>query len=416
MMKQLILHLVLAAALWTGAASRTAAQTNVRIETGAGYATDVYYSFTEGELARVPRANWDLAFEIAVPSAVRINSGAGTAAWLYSTDPAADWERLDTTGRLTPATALYNDPTTWQTGALNRPATNDPNDLGWGVYNLATHVIGGNRLFVIKSVGGTFYKLWIRERANRRYQIRMARLDGTQTRDLTLDTGAYPDRLFAYLNLETGDILDREPDRRRWHLLFTQYTDLVAAGPGPRIPYGVTGVLTHPSLLTAQKDSIDVATFRDTTNLPWNPDINEIGYDWKRFDMASNRFTVIANRAYFVQNAPNSVWKVVFTAFGGSADGVYEFTQQQLGNVGRSPVLNGPDVQLWPNPASAGGRVFVDRPAASVVWHDLTGRQLHRSTPVDKRIDVPQLPAGCYSLTIELPTGERTALRLLVQP
>jgi hypothetical protein len=415
MMKQSILYLWIAVAVLASSRPATA-QTPVRIETGAGYATDVYYAFTEGEVARVPRTNWDLAFEIAVPSAVRINSGAGTAAWLYSANPAQDWETVDTTGKLTDAQALYNDPTLWQVGALNRPATDEPNDLGWGVYNLVTHVIGGNRLFVVKSVAGTYYKLWIRERANRRYQIRVARLDGSQPRELTVNTADYAEKLFAYLNLETGEVLDREPDRRRWQLLFTQYTDLVAAGPGQRLPYGVSGVLTHPNLITAQKDSIDVATFRDTTNLPWNPDINEIGYDWKRFDMASNQFTVIPNRAYFVQNAPNSVWKIVFTAFGGSATGVYEFTQQQLGNVSRSKRFDAPAVQVWPNPATAGQGVRFSQPVASVVWHDAQGRELHRSTSSGLGTAVPQLPAGLYLLNLELPDGGRESVRLLVQP
>lgn len=371
-------------------------QTPVTVLTGAGYADDVYYSFTDGEARRVPRNNWDLAFEVSVTSAVRANTAAGTGVWLHGADTGA-WESLDTAGRLTSETALYNDPALWEAGALNQPATDEFGDLGWGAYNVQTHVITGNRLFVVRSVGGAYYKLWIRERASGSYQIRYAKLDGSNLRDLTLQTSAYSSKLFAYLNLDSGEFLDREPERGGWQLLFTQYTDLIQAGPGPRAPYGVTGVLTHPGIVTAQKDSIDVATFRDTTDLPWNPDINEIGYDWKTYDMGGSRFVLAENRAYFSRLALDNVWKIVFTGFGGSSDGKYEFTQQQIGGVSRGAKTGAVKaVAVWPNPATSGGELRVSQPVERADWFDLQGRLVHTNAPAGDRLDVPELPAGLY--------------------
>src|SRR5690606_8634888 len=110
------------------------------VGTGEGYANQVWYSMENGEVASAPKDNWDLAFEIPGFSAsIRFNEQKGMA--LFAAPYAvSEWSALDTTGMAANWQGLHNDPTSWQRGAFNLYPTSET-DLGWGIYNMVTHII-----------------------------------------------------------------------------------------------------------------------------------------------------------------------------------------------------------------------------------------------------------------------------------
>ena len=98
----------------------SAQNTNDSVAMGPGYANEVYYSFTTGSVAEVPRSGWDIAFHTELWSAtILINEGVGVQLWNYPKGDTNAWAIIDTTG-LTTWKAYYNNHATWDDGAFTR--------------------------------------------------------------------------------------------------------------------------------------------------------------------------------------------------------------------------------------------------------------------------------------------------------
>ncbi len=70
------------------------------------------------------------------------------------------------------------------------------------------------------------------------------------------------------------------------------------------------------------------------------------------YNFANNIWTIEDSLVYFVKDRSAAIWKVIFTGFGGAANGNYEFTKEFLGTVGVTENTINPLVSLYPNPAS----------------------------------------------------------------
>src|ERR1043165_9800870 len=132
------------------------------VSVGATYANQVWYSLQNDDQGTAPKNNWDLAFDASgFGSTILINSITGTTLWNYPKADTAGWTTVDTTGVST-RQARYDSDKSWADGAMGRYA--DPanaNDLDWGVYNLTTHVVTGDSLYIIKLSDGSYRKLCI---------------------------------------------------------------------------------------------------------------------------------------------------------------------------------------------------------------------------------------------------------------
>ena len=132
-MKKTLLSLLLGTSI-LGAQAQTTDET---VSVGAGYANDVYYSLENGEVASIPRNNWDVGFSVAkYGSTIITNGGTGAALYQYPNGSAASWETMDTTGLHT-WDILYNSQSSWSEGAFSR------NESSWGEYSTITHFITG---------------------------------------------------------------------------------------------------------------------------------------------------------------------------------------------------------------------------------------------------------------------------------
>ena len=117
---------------------------------GPGYANEIYYQFSTGNTASATRDTWDISFRTKImSSSILINDGSGAILWTYPYADTSGWATVDTFG-LSSWPPMYNDPTDWENGAFSRHTTEHP-DYGWGIYNMATHVIVGDSLFIIQN-------------------------------------------------------------------------------------------------------------------------------------------------------------------------------------------------------------------------------------------------------------------------
>ena len=286
----------------------------------AGYANDVYYSFTTGVVATTPRASWDIAFSVSTrSSSILINESAGVELKVYPNTTTWPAGAVDITNYAN-WTSLRNSNTDWEEGAFNANATGHPN-YGWGIYDMNTHNIDGAAVYIIKLRNGSFKKIMIEKKYSslQKYSFRYANVDGTgevAVSDLILSNSKAN---YVYYDLSTNTRLDREPDASTWDLLFTKWEDI-----NNNQPYIVTGVLQNIGV-----KAIDITTSTPATvtytNDQFVSDINTIGYDWKLFNNSTYTYDVATNRVFIVKDNNNKVFKQIFTGFAMST-GTITFT------------------------------------------------------------------------------------------
>lgn len=318
------------------------AQTTVeRLTMGLGYANDIYYSLSNGEVSSVAKDNWHLSFTTeAFDVTIRTNTAIGMNLYVGSSD-VNDWAIFDTTGMNW--TPWRNSDKYWESGAFNAGATGHP-DYGWGDYNMTTHNVVGTKIFVIEFPDGTFKKIIIEGmRVGGFVDIKIADLDGMNEVTRTIMKTDYPNQNFFYYNAKTDAVFSREPDRNTWDLIFTQYETELA----PNVFYKVTGALKNMGTKASAAHGVDTNTVDWNMHLPKDTVMNVIGYDWKSFQ---GSWTLADSSAYFVQSHTGDLYKIVFKSWGGSGSGDMTFSKTLISTIG---IAENPleDLKVYPNPA-----------------------------------------------------------------
>lgn len=383
------------------------------VSIGAGYANQVWYSLENGTAGSAPKSEWDLAFEAnGFSTAIRLNGVIGNALWQYPNGDTADWENIDTSG-INTWPQLYDSDTSWALGAFNVNA--DPQnsfDLGWGIYNLNTHHVTGDSIYIFKTASGDFKKLWIVSLANGVYTFRLADLDGNNALERTLNKGDFPDKGFAYYSITNDVTLDREPIAQNWDLLFTQYAALIPGFGG----YPSTGILQNAGVSAAKVYPVnDPETYTDHGSATFETRINTIGYGWKSFDFTTNDWLIADSTVYFVKVHNGDIWKLVMQDFGGSANGDYVFSKELVDQgTGVGSLAEGASFFLYPTPATAQVTVVYDaqKAGARLDVYTMNGVLVKTSTLngdgfAGYTLDISDLEAGIYLVTLR---GQNTTV------
>jgi len=300
---------------------------------------------------------------------------------------------------------IYNSSESWENGAFVRLASGHP-DYGWGIYNMGTHNVAGNRIFILKDRNEVYHQVVIENMsAAGVYTIKTADIGGgnTVTLDINKKDAAFAGKNFVHLDLAAQKVLNNEPLRKDWDLLFTKYIDLVPTRNGDLLPYLVSGVKINKGYQVAERSDLPTAS-NDTNNLDWNTDITEIGSDWKSFDFATYSYLVTDSLAYFVKGDGGAVWKINFTNYIGGATGGYYFNVEQLRTSASDNRVQDLVTRVYPNPSN--GRFTVENKendTVEVSLITLTGKVLesYNLTPNSAlTIDATSVVSGMYVLSI----------------
>lgn len=324
------------------------------VSTGASYANQIWYQLETGAETAAAKTDWDIAFKTEAMS-VAIFTNAGTQLWKYPTGDTAAWATVDTAG-ISAWEEGVNAETDWEVGALNAVAGADQFDYGWGTYDMVTHNITGHVIFIIKLVNGDYKKLWIRQLVSTTgtYTFTYANLDGTDQEEVTFLKSDYAGKDFGYYSLSGNQAADLEPASEDWDLYFTQYTAMVEMGPDVIVPYGVTGVLASEGVELIQVDEVDQETYVDYESETFSTEKNIIGYDWKTYDMESGSYLIADSTVFFAKDKAGSIWKLVFTGFGGSATGDFILNKEKLAGTSITAGHAIASFAMYPNPATNG--------------------------------------------------------------
>ena len=387
---------------------------NTEISLNQGYENQSFYSMANGEIVNTQNNNWDIAFSTdAFSSTIRINDGKGVELYTYPLGDTSAWNTIDNNSINILVNPMYNSDTSWELGAFDVNTTNGM-DYGWGVYNLATHHIIGDSLFMIKTVDGNWKKLWLEKKVSGEYLFKYANLDGSNMINQNVQASNYNDKRFIYYSLESDLIIDREPVLSDWDITFTKYIT-----PVQGMPYSVTGVLSNSGVEIAKVDNIpSPLTYTNYGAHNFTQEINSIGYDWKTF---SGTYVIDSDRLYFIRDYQQNIWRLVFTNFDGMSTGNIEFNTELLSATNTNNYQYNNSLELYPNPASTDKNIILIYDIKSndgvINIYDITGKKLYstnlRSGFNTHTINNHMLKKGIYIISLFV-NGKKINKRLII--
>lgn len=312
------------------------------------YSNETWYQLADGTETTAPKNEWDIAFSTdGFSSTIHFNHSNGAKIWSYQNGTNTDWSTIDTTG-ITNWNQVYNSPTSWEIGAFDQNVNvSSQFDYGWGVYNMSTHFVTGDSLYIVQLASGDYKKLDIINLANGSFNFRFSNLDNSNEETKVFTKADYSTKLFGYYSIENDVFINREPALDSWDLVFKQYIDFVPT------PYLVTGIICSPNWTVAKESGIaNPSTFVDYSSSTFNEEINTIGYDWKSFNMSTYEYDIVDDVVYFLQNTSGDVWKIIPTGFGGSTTGKFYFSKEKLATAGIENQDKSAFLSIYPNPVS----------------------------------------------------------------
>lgn len=233
------------------------------------------------------------------------------SAQVFDTSGISTWKRL------------VNSYDTWEKGAFDAYRdTSDPYDFGWGFYDITSHDIVGDSIYIIKTVKGNFKAISIDQLSSGFFSITYSNLDGSGKKSVIFDRSDFKGKNFFQYSLDEEKTKDLEPQTADWDIVFRKY--IVKFGPG--FYYPVTGVLLNRGVEVSQVEfqKGQSAQLSDTINFPFQRNISAIGYDWKKADQ--NGIEVYDTISYFVKDQNGNINELRFKAYGGITDGEIVFS------------------------------------------------------------------------------------------
>ncbi len=329
---------------------------------GEGYGKQSFLNLKTGEEFQLNNDAWDIAFSNVgqTDAGIFINESSSNSvpALALFLAPTTDWnEPITDVSVFVDSLILYNQEANWTQGAFNHVATGGGLDLGWGAYNVQTHVIEGNKVFVIKGRDGSFKKIFIENLQGGTYNFKYANLDGSdeQTKSVAkgTDKGAT-----IFFSLKSGEVV---PTPKDYDLMFWRYYT-VLDDDGDPLDYIVTGILTAPGVESVKvvgvdPENIDENDYKDEyTSFPKN-----IGHDWKDINLSTFSWVIRDDQVNFVKTKDNDIYKIVFIDFEGSSTGSAFFVSTFLKNTTSSKDVEAPiSVSVFPNPAHSSITIEAD--------------------------------------------------------
>tara|TARA_B100000963_G_scaffold113286_2_gene98634 strand:+ start:19792 stop:21027 length:1236 start_codon:yes stop_codon:yes gene_type:complete len=392
------------------------AQNQENISLNPGYSHQSFYSMLNGEIINIENDNWDLAFGTDIYSAnIRINGGKGVELYTYSLGDTSAWSSINSSTVNILTNPMNNSDTSWGYGAFLMNQASGMFDYGWGVYNIQTHHIVGDSIFLIRTINGNWKKLWIESKASGEYFFTYSNLDGSNEVNESIQASNYSDKRFIYYSLENSIIIDREPALSDWDITFTKYIT-----PVQGIPYSVTGALANVGIKVAQADNIqNPLSYDNYISHNFETEINSMGYDWKQFQ---GSYTIVADRAYFVKDYLDNVWRVVFTGFDGMSTGNIEFNSTLLSTSSTNDIYSNNSFNIYPNPCSYNNNiniVYDINQKSSITIYDIYGKKVYSNDLIENGfnthiISSNLLKKGTYLVTISNITGNIFTKKLIV--
>lgn len=272
------------------------------LEMGENYDNAFYFDLATGSSTVRNYDEWDLGFASGANEFyILMNGGKGIQ--VYNTH--------DTDFSKTTFAVSETSPWQWDNPSGNKDSLAF---TGWcdenGKSKLETYIID------LGSLANPRYKKMQLTSANASgYSFRFAGLDNSNS----ISTSVTKDstRNLSYYNFDMNAIVDFEPAKQQWDLFFTKYRH-VYYDMDPITPYSVTGVLINTKFATVtetQSLKFEDINYEAASKLLLTSKADEIGYDWKFFDLSGTGKYTVSEKKIYILKAKGIYYKLKFIGF-----------------------------------------------------------------------------------------------------
>jgi hypothetical protein len=392
----------------------TIAQETIDVSMGAGYTSEVYYKLDTQTAITFQADSWDVAFlrNDDFNLSARVNDGIDIKVFEVADTP-EQYGSVDVSNQ-NDWVELVNGNTNWEDGAFMQGSAT----FGFGEYNPATNHVEGTIVFVLQYDDGSYRKMIIEDYFGA-YTFKYATWDGSTWSSDTTATVANtsnPDNRYNYYSLQNNQEVIAEPSEDNWDFVFRKYTSFINP-PGQN--YVVSGALHNPNVIVAQNQETSDA---DPNGLDYLEEINTIGYDWKSF---TGTWNIDSDQKYYVKYENNTVYRMYFTDFGGSASGDLSFVLQDVTDLlGFESISENLSFGMYPNPSLDGDITIVYENKSIIAAtntiriYAVNGAQVYKTTTLNnngfftQQLDLSFLDSGMYVLQFE--SGDTTISKKLI--
>lgn len=136
----------------------------------------------------------------------------------------------------------------------------------------------------------------------------------------TVEVTRNADYLFNYMKFETG-VVELEPEKDKWDIAFTVFTNTTPAGPGLVVPYVFSDIVVQnryltetAELLVANVGSYEEFDENDLSAATFSTSQVNIGSKWRSGGGPGSAPALRADRFYLVKDPDGNIYKLMFTA------------------------------------------------------------------------------------------------------
>lgn len=290
---------------------------NKQVTIGEDYATQVYFSLTNGQVSSGNFKMWDISFSTGASPELWMNGGKEVL--IYPTGN-KNYAAVTTVGDIPATSWKYDDP------------SGLPGKSGLGVLSTENHV---GEVLIVDDGDETYFKLQIVEITPTQYKIKVGPLESAAGNDVSLDKDENYNAVFYSF---TGGIVKPEPPKKDWDVLFTRYRHVYYKynPDGSDYLYLVNGVLTNPYKTQSGDDTKGYEfydfTLADAEKYTLKANRDMIGFDWKVVDINTGGYTVVPKAIFVIKDQQDALWKLHFIGFydGNGKKGNPSFEYQRL--------------------------------------------------------------------------------------
>jgi len=336
--------------------------------------------------------------------AIRVNSGGnGTVLKKLNGANAANWRAIDTAG-LSKLPTLLDSDSTWDLSAFTKGyKISDPFNFVWGSYNATTHNVEGTNVYVLyNNAAGWYKKVFVKECAfDSLWTVVISNLDNSDSNNIVINKKSYPNKLFVYYNASTNQLIDREPVKSSWDLVWTKYVTFVTSQQGSGF-YPVAGVLSNPSVTVEQNNGKKCnEVWLNNRTSAVNPSISAIGHDWKTF--TGTAYVITDTFVYFVKGQDGKMYKMTFKGYAGGPLGKSTFNFYEA-KTSISEVSPNHAFSVYPNPNNGVLSIQSDINILTVNVIDMQGKTVFSSNTAEM-MDISSLSNGMYVISLNTSEG-----------
>lgn len=273
---------------------------STEVSLGSNYQYQIYYSLNKQQTVKsVDRLDWDLAFDCSNNHIILTNNGRGI--YIAKTDKTNLSDIMDTVGY-----KFY-----WGQPSLNSDS------LAFGqwwkslpkvfIINMGYNQFG-------KAIG--FIKCIPELLADNSLKLTYCSIESNAPQTINIKKDSRFN--FNFVSLLNNKIVEIEPPKETWDLLFTQYVKLLFSPPYPATRnYEVVGVIVNNSRIETGFNFKQ--SFKDI-NSSQIPDSfyttrDAIGFSWKWFDIGANSYTVYPAMNFILKASDGFYYKLHFLDF-----------------------------------------------------------------------------------------------------